>query len=121
MLTKLGVPAIALCAFAGCASTPPQPTAAMTRAESSVEQADQAGGRRLDAGTLDSAEDKLAGAKTAADKGDSRTANQLAEQAELDAELAAARARNTNAKKAAEEVRASLETLRAEIARQTAR
>jgi transposase-like protein len=111
----------ALCALSGCASPAPRPTEAMTRAESSVQQADQAGARRYDPGTLDASKDKLAQSKAAAERGDKRVAQELAEQAELDAELAAANARSENAQKAAAEVRASIETLRAEMARQAAR
>jgi hypothetical protein len=121
MNIKLSLLPVALCVIGACASNAPRPTEAMTRAATSVEQADQAGARRYDPGTLDSAKDKLAQAKVAADKGDSKKANDLAEQAELDAELAAARGRSASAKQAADEVRASIETLRSEIAHQTAR
>ena len=121
MIQRTGFAAATLLALAGCATNAPLPTVAMTRAETSIEQADQAGARRFDPGMLDSAKDKLTRARAAAAKGDSRTANLLAEQSELDAELAAARGRNANAKTAADEVRASIETLRAETARQTAR
>jgi transposase-like protein len=120
VMKYFGMLAVAQLALAACASNAPRPTEAMTRAETSVEQADQAGARRFDPATLDMSKQKLAQAKTAADKGDARTASQLSEQAELDAELAAARARSASAKTAAAEVRASLETLRAEIARQEA-
>jgi len=117
----LGLSIGALCALAGCASSAPRPTEAMTRAETSVEQADQAGARRFDPGRLDTSKDKLAKSKIAAERGDQRLANDLAEQAELDAELSAANARSESAKKAAEEVRASIATLRAEIARNAAK
>ena len=112
--------AVALLAGAGCATNTPVPTVAMTRAETSIEQADQASARRYDPGMLDSAKDKLTRAKAAAAKGDSRSANLLAEQSELDAELAAARGRSASAKAAAAEVNAALESLRAETARQAA-
>jgi hypothetical protein len=119
--TLLAISFGALCALTGCATTTPQPTEAMTRAESSVQQADQAGARRYDPGTLDASKDKLTKSKAAAERGDKRAAEQFAEQAQLDAELAAATARSENAQKAAAEVRASIETLRAEMARQAAR
>jgi hypothetical protein len=120
MITKFGFPAMALCALAACVSTP-RPTEAIVRAETSVEQADQAGARRFDPGTLDTAKQELAQARIAADKGQAAKANQLAQQAELDAELAAGRARSASAKQAADEVRASIATLRAETAHQAAR
>jgi len=116
---KCGVLALAIFAVAGCSGNPPRPTEAMTRAQTSIDQADQAEARRFDPANLDSAKEKLSQAKTAADKGDTRNANRLAEQAELDADLAAARGRSASAAKAAEEVRASTETLRAEIVHQT--
>lgn len=108
------------CALLGaCASNEPRPTEAMTRAENSVNQADQAGARRYDPANLDSAQQKLSQARTAADKGDEAQANRLAQQAELDAELAAAKARSAESRKAAEEVRASTEALRSESQRQS--
>jgi hypothetical protein len=121
MTTKFLILTLALGGLAACASTPPPPTEAMTRAETSVEQADRAGARRYDPGTLDSSKDKMAASRIAAEKGDKPAAKQYAEQAELDADLAAATARSADAKKAADEVKAGTETLRAEIARQAAR
>lgn len=119
MIMKWGFSALALCAMASCASTP-RPTEAMTRAQTSIDEADQAEARRFDPAGLGSAKEKLAQAKTAADKGDALTANRLAEQAALDAQLAAAKGRSASASKAAEEVRASIATLRAEIAHKAA-
>ncbi len=115
---KTGILAMTLLAGVGCATNAPAPTVAMTRAETSIEQADQAGARRFDPGTLDSAKDKLTRAKAAAAKGDSRSANRLAEESELDAELAAARGRSASAKAAAAEVSAALDALRVEATRQ---
>lgn len=100
-------------ATVGCASTP-KPTEAMARAQASYEQADQADARRYDAGNLEAAKDKLAQANAAAEKGDMKKADWLAQQADLDAQLAGARARSAAAEKAAEELRASIATLRNE-------
>lgn len=116
LATLAGVAAL----LGACASSPPRPTEAIARAESSYEQADQAGGRRYDPANLDLARDKLAQAKAAADKGRMKEADRLAEQAEVDAELAAARARSATAQTAAQELRASLSTLRDETQRQPA-
>jgi hypothetical protein len=77
--------------------------------------------RRIERAAGRPSKDKLAKSRAAAERGDKRGAAQFAEQAELDAELAAATARSENAQKAAAEVRASIETLRAEMARQAAR
>jgi hypothetical protein len=103
-------------ATVGCASTP-KPTEAMSRAQASYEQADQADARRYDAANLESAKDKLAQAKAAAEKGDMKKADWLAQQADLDAQLAGAHARASAAQKAAEEVNASTATLRSETQR----
>jgi Domain of unknown function (DUF4398) len=114
---RLGVIALLVSVVAACATQQPVPNEALARAEQSVEQADQAGARRFDPGNLDAAKEKLAQARAAAQKGDKRNATLLAEQAELDAELAAAHGRSGSAKIAADELRASLETLRAETTR----
>jgi chromosome segregation ATPase len=116
-LVWLALSAIPLFASAG---VPPRTAEAITRAESSIEHADRAEARRYDPGTLEAAKGKLAEARAAAKKGDSRIANRRAEEAELDADLAAARGRSASAKKAVEELRAGLETLRSEIAPKSA-
>jgi hypothetical protein len=100
----------------GCASTP-KPTEAMARAQASYEAADQADARRYDAANLESAKDKIAQSKAAAEKGDMKKADWLAQQADLDAQLAASHARAATAEKAAQEVRASTATLRNETER----
>ena len=120
MNTKLALLTLTVALLSACASTP-KPSAAVNRAEASVDQADQAGARRYDPGTLDTSKQKLGEAKDAAEKGNPVAADKLAEQAQLDADLAAATARAANARKAADEVNASTATLRAEIARQNAR
>jgi hypothetical protein len=89
----------------------------MVRAQSSYEQADQAGARRYDPGNLNSAREKLAQANTAAERNDMRRAEWLARQAELDADLAGAHARAVIAETAAQEQRASISALRDETRR----
>lgn len=101
-----------------CASQDLRPTEAIARAENSISQADQAGARRYDPAALDSSRQKLAAAKSAGEKGDEELALQLAQQAELEAEMATAKGRTAEANKAADEVRASTEALRGESARQ---
>ena len=113
------VSALCVAVLAGCASAP-RPSEAMGRAELSVERATQADGQRADAASLESAKQKLADSKVAAQKGDMKTADRLAQQSELDAQLAAARARAASAEAAATEVRAGLATLRDEAARAAA-
>lgn len=101
-----------------CASQDLRSTEAMARAERSISQADQAGAGRHDPAALDSSRQKLADARTAEGKGDQTKALRLAQQAELEAEMATARGRTAEANKAADEVRASTEALRAESTRE---
>lgn len=102
-----------------CASSPDlRPTEAIARAENSISQADQAGARRYDPAALDSSKQKLMDAKAANDKGDQTKAIYLAQQAEVEAEMATAKGRTAEANKAAAEVRASTEALRAESSRE---
>jgi hypothetical protein len=110
----------ALCAaaaLAGCASSGPRPDEQIARADASIAQADQAGARQYSGAEFDMARDKAKEAHRLADKGDNDPARQLAEQAELDAELAAAQSRAKATQKAAAEVQAGTESLREETSR----
>ena len=102
----------------GCASKPPRPDAQLARAEASLVQAEQAGARQYSGRDYDSARDKLAEAKRLADKGESVPAGMLADQARVDAEVAAAHSRRQAADKAAAEVRLGTESLQDETTRQ---
>lgn len=112
--------ATSACVLLGaCASAPDlRPTEAIARAENSISQADQAGARRFDPAALDSSKQKVADAKVALDKGDQTQALHLAQQAEVEAEMATAKGRTAEANKAAAEIRASTEALRAESSRE---
>jgi hypothetical protein len=115
---------IAVClaglAAQGCSSNPPRPQDAVSRAESSIAQANGIDSGRTESATLQVARQKLDEAKQAQSKGDKRRAERLARQADLEGQLAATRAQATAAEKAAGEVRASIETLRQESARNAA-
>jgi chromosome segregation ATPase len=108
----------ALSLLAACAGQTEQSMEAIARADASIEQAEQSGARELASANLDAAKDKYSKAEVAVEKGDTVLAQRLAEEAELDAELAAATARTDKAEKAVEELHRSIETLRQEIARQ---
>ena len=110
------VPVVALvCTLAGgCATEGPQPTAAMARARTLVEQADRAGAQRYAAADLQRAHDELADADKANGEGKYDEARRYAESAEADADVASARATAGDAQRAAHEVRQSNETLRQE-------
>src|SRR5690606_15104887 len=88
------------------------------RAEAGIRQAEQSGADRYGALELQAARDKLERARAAAnEEGDMATARRLAEQAALDAELAAAKTRSHTAEPALKEVEDSIAALREEMQR----
>jgi hypothetical protein len=111
------------CAFmtvgmAACATTPiPNEKIAVARA--SVQRAEQSGAPELAPVEMAAARDKLARAEKAAADRNAEPATQLAEQANVDAELAEATARQQRSHKAAVEFDASMQALRAESMRNT--
>jgi hypothetical protein len=109
--------AIALSA-AGCATTP-IPNEQLAVAKSSVQRAEQAGAPELAPVEMAAARDKLARAEKAAADRDAQPATQLAEQANVDAQLAEATAQEQHSRKAAMELDASLQALRQESLRNT--
>jgi hypothetical protein len=103
---------------AGCASVQPAaPTSEMAVARAAIADAASADAATYDAVNLRNAQRKLARAHDEMAQGDYATAKNLAEEAELDARLAAARARSDKATRAAAEVQASIRALQDEIAR----
>lgn len=106
----------------GCATGPePEVVRPIAQAESKIETAEQADAARHSGELLRSARTHLESARAAADDGDSEEAVRHATQAELDAELAIARADNREAEDAMQELEESLRALRNEIARNEAR
>lgn len=101
---------------AGCASTP-IPNEKVAVAKASVQRAEQAGAVELAPVEMQAARDKLARAEKAMADKDAQPATQLAEQANLDAQLAEATAQEHRSHKAATELDASLQTLRNESQR----
>jgi membrane-bound lytic murein transglycosylase len=104
---------------AGCAAEPKQPTPQATRAQTLIEQAEKAGAQQYAAADLERARDKLQAANAALEKGKEEIAQQYASEAAVDAELAAARTSSAEARKAAEEVKASTQTLGEEATRKS--
>jgi hypothetical protein len=104
---------------AGCASKPPRPTEEMTRAQTLVDQAEQAGAQQYASAELTQARQKLQAADDASDKGKTDAAQRLANEATLDAQLAVAKTNAGKAQTAATEVSQSVETLRREANRGT--
>ena len=103
-------------AAAGCASTP-IPNEKLAVAKASVQRAEQAGGVEYAPVQMQAAREKLARAEKAAADRDALPATQLAEEANVDAELAEATAHQGHAHKAAQDLDASLESLRQESGR----
>jgi hypothetical protein len=109
--------ALALAA-AGCASTP-IPNEKIAVAKSSVARAEQSGAPEYAPVEMAAARDKLARAEKAAADKDAQPATQLAEQANVDAQLAEAMANQQKSHKAAMDFDASMQALRSESMRST--
>jgi hypothetical protein len=103
---------------AGCVSTP-VPNEKLAVAKASVQRAEAAGAAEFAPVEMASARDKLARAESAATAHDVRPATQLAEQANVDAQLAEATAQEHKSHKAAADLDASLNALRSESSRNT--
>lgn len=111
------IAACALGMLAGCAGEAERPTAEVARANTLIEQAEKAGAQRYAAAELQQARDKLQEVDVAVKNGKEEQALRLAQQASVDAELAAARATSGEAQRAAEEVERSTSTLQQEADR----
>lgn len=99
-----------------CASTKP-PTERLTKTEVAIKQAEQVGAGEFAPLEIREARKKLARAKELSDKGDHEKAGRLADQAEVDAELAEAKALSEKAQNAVTQLRESIRILQEEIQR----
>jgi len=115
-LSALG--ALALGVVAGCGSVSEVTKERVARSETSVQQAEQAVGRS-EAGALElqRAKDNLEQARAALNKKQREPAERYAQLAQLDAELAVSKSQSAAARRAADELLASIKTLREEAAR----
>jgi hypothetical protein len=104
---------------AGCATQPPVPSEQLTKARALVEQADKADAQRYAPADLQRAHDELSNAEKAVSDRKYADARRYAEDAQVDADLASARASSGEAQRAAQEVNRSIESLRQESQRQT--
>lgn len=109
---------IAAVAMAGCASVPP-PTEQIAVSRAAVSAAASAGGNEFASADMRSAQDKLDRAVQAMTTEDYKIARSLAEQAQVDAQLAASKARSAKAQKAAVTVQEDSRVLRKEIDRKS--
>lgn len=101
---------------AGCATTP-APTDLMSRADSTLKEAEQSGAREHSPLELRFAREKFSAAQAAIGREDYEAARRLAEQSIANARLAEAKADAADARAAAEEVRKGVEALRSELLR----
>jgi hypothetical protein len=101
----------------GCASVP-APTEQIAVSKMAVSSATSAGGNEFASAEIRAAQNKLDRAIQAMTAKDYKNARLLAEQAEVDAQLAASKARSAKAQKAAVTVQEDSRVLRMEIDRQ---
>jgi hypothetical protein len=116
IMRSIGVTAVAAVLVAGCASIP-APTEQIAVSKAAVGSATSAGGNELAPVQLQSALEKLNAAERAMAEEENLKARQLAEQAQVDAQLAAATARAAKAQKAVGELREGNRVLHQEIDR----
>jgi hypothetical protein len=122
--TRSGMKAVALVLgvslLSACSSVSDLAKERVAQSETSVQQAQQTLGKsEYGAVDLQQAREKLDAAKSALAKGQGPEAERLALQSRLYAELAIAKTQSAAARKSANEVLASLETLRQETERTT--
>jgi hypothetical protein len=115
LLSEVAV-ALGVAWLGGCASVP-APTEQMAVSRAAVQEAVSAGGTELAPVEMRAAQDKLVRAAAAMAGDDNVLAARLAEEAEVDARLAAARARSEKAQRAVAELRESIRALQQEIGR----
>lgn len=114
----LSITLMATVLLAACTSTAP-PVAQMAVSRSAVSNASSAGAHEFAPILLKSAMDKMAAAELAMGKEDFLSARNLAEEAQVDAQLAAATAQSIKAQKSADAVQEDSRVLRKEIDRKS--
>ena len=106
-----------LVTIAGCASTPPPPTANLQAAQQAIANAERVEAGRYAAGELGEARTKLASADTAVTDKKMDLAAQYADESRADAELAAAKTSQSKANAVNADMKQSTGTLREEMQR----
>ncbi len=117
-MRRIGTAAAAIVLLAGCASTE-APTEQMAVSRAAVSNAMGAGGNEFAPVQIKSAMDKMDAAEKAMAAEDYELALRMAEQAEVDARLAAEKARSTKAQQAAAALQEDIRVLRQELDRQS--
>jgi len=105
--------------MAGCASVVPAPTEQIAVSKAAVANAVSSGAPEFAAPDMSSAQDKLARANQAMAAEDYESARWLAEQAQVDADLAAVKARSAKAQKAVLAVQEDSRVLQEELNRKS--
>lgn len=103
--------------FAGCAVTPAAPTAQLAASRTAVDQARMSGAPESASTEYNTARDKLARAEAAFEAQDYTAATRLAREAEVDAQLAQARAQSMRSQHALAEIEESIRALQGELDR----
>jgi len=117
MLPLIGIGA-AVTLLVGCGGTSPMVKERVAKSESAVQQATATVGTSENGAVeLQRAKDNLQAAQAQLKAKNEKNAERYAQKAQLDAELAVAKSQSGEARKAADEVLASIETLRRESAR----
>ncbi|MCW7536333.1 DUF4398 domain-containing protein [Aquabacterium sp. A7-Y] len=118
---RLALPLATAALLVACAGKPAAPTDQMAVSQAAVDAAVTAGAVEHAPLELNQARQKLDSAKNAARTDDPLTARRLAEQAEVDAQAASAKANAEKSRKAVAEIEQSIRMLREEMARPNTR
>lgn len=105
---------IMLCALLAACSNFERPVAEMSKAESAIELAERSGAQEYGAQALNNAREKYAAAQSAAVNEDFELAFRLANEADVDAQLAIAQTDRGKSEAALKELNTSLSTLHRE-------
>jgi uncharacterized protein YaiL (DUF2058 family) len=105
--------------LASCASTPPPPTEGLTAAHSAIGNAEKAGAARYAAPELAESQEKLAAANVAVSTKSMPSAERLAEQSRVEADLASAKSAEAKATAANDEMKQSNTELVEEMQRKS--
>lgn len=109
--------ALLIALMAACAANPPAPTAALTTAENAISKAEQARAAEFAPVEMRAAHEKLASAREAVQRDDMDSARDWAEQAAVDADLAAAKAEAARSRNVNVEMQKSIQSLQDETRR----
>ena len=120
-IVRIGLPLMSVAALAvlsGCSDVSDLTKERVARSETSVQQAQQTlGNSEAGAIELQHAKDNLDHARRSLNDKKGKDAEHFAQQAQLDAELAVAKSQSAAQRKAADELMASIKTLREEASR----